>query len=77
MEQPPSYVDQTHPNLICRLNKVLYGLKQARRACSNKIGRYLVTSGIQTSNANFSLYVKKIDCGIVIMVIYVNDLIIT
>jgi hypothetical protein len=20
MEQPPSYVDQTHPNLVCRLN---------------------------------------------------------
>jgi hypothetical protein len=29
MEQPPSYVDQTHPNLVCRLKKALYGLKQA------------------------------------------------
>jgi hypothetical protein len=27
MEQPPSYVDQTHPNLVCRLKKALYGLK--------------------------------------------------
>jgi len=27
MEQPPGYVDQTHPNLVCRLKKVLYGLK--------------------------------------------------
>ncbi len=32
MEQPPSYVDQTHPNLVCRLRKTLYGLKQAPRA---------------------------------------------
>ncbi len=27
MEQPPSYVDQTHPNLVYRLKKALYGLK--------------------------------------------------
>ncbi len=32
MEQPPGYVDQTHPNLVCRLKKALYGLKQAPRA---------------------------------------------
>jgi hypothetical protein len=38
MEQPPSYVDQTYPNLVCRLKKTLYGLKQAPRAWSNKIG---------------------------------------
>jgi hypothetical protein len=27
MEQPPGYVDQTHPNLVCRLKKALYSLK--------------------------------------------------
>ncbi len=74
MEQPPGYVDQTHPNLVCRLKKTLYGLKQAPRACSNKIGRYLVTSGFQTFNAEFSPYVKKTDHGIIIIVIYVDDL---
>jgi hypothetical protein len=31
IEQPPSYVDQTHLNLVCRLKKALYGLKQAPR----------------------------------------------
>jgi hypothetical protein len=76
MEQPLGYVDQTHPNLVCRLKKVLYGLKQAPRAWSNKIGQYFVTSGFQTSNANFSLYVKKINHGIIVIVIYVDDLII-
>jgi hypothetical protein len=77
MEQPPGYVDQTQPNLVCRLKKTLYGLKQALRAWSDKIGQYLVTSGFQTSNANFSLYVKKTDHGIIVIVIYVDDLIIT
>jgi hypothetical protein len=76
VEQPPGYVDQTHPNLVCRLKKTLYGLKQAPRTWSNKIGQYLVTSGFQTSNLDFSLYVKKTDHGIVVIVIYVDDLII-
>jgi hypothetical protein len=77
MEQPPGYVDQTHPNLVYRLKKVLYSLKQAPRTWSDKIGQYLITSGFQTSNVNFSLYVKKTDHGIVVIVIYVDDLIIT
>jgi hypothetical protein len=77
MEQPPGYVDQTHPNLVCRLKKTLYGLKQALKIWSDKIGQYLVTSGFQTSNVDFSLYVKKTENGIVVIVIYVDDLIIT
>jgi hypothetical protein len=77
MQQPPGYVDQTHPNFVYRLKKALYDLKQAPRAWSDKIGQYLVTSGFQTSNAYFSLYVKNIDHGIVVIVIYVDDLIIT
>ncbi len=77
MKQPPGYVDQTHPNLVCRLKKTLYGLKQTPRAWCDKISQYLVTSGFQTSNVDFSLYVKKTDHGIALIVIYVDDLIIT
>jgi hypothetical protein len=77
MEQPPSYVDQTRPNLVCRLKKTLYGLKQAPRDWSDKIGQYIITSGFQTSNVDFSLYVKKTDHGIIVIVIYVDDFIIT
>jgi len=40
------------------------------------IGQYFVTSGFQTCNANFSLYVKKTDHEIIVIVIYVDDLII-
>jgi hypothetical protein len=77
MEQPPGYVDQTHPNLVCTLKKTLYDLKQAPKAWSDKIGQYLITNGFQTSNADFSLYVKNINHGIIVIVIYVDDLIIT
>lgn len=32
MAQPPGYSDPTIPSYVCRLNKVIYGLKQASRA---------------------------------------------
>jgi len=77
MEQPLSYVDHTHPNLVYRLKKTFYNLKQAPRTWSNKIGQYLLINGFQTSNVDYSLYVKKTNRGIVVIVIYVDDLIIT
>ncbi len=70
-------MDQTHFNLVCRLKKTLYESKQTPKAWSNKVGRYLVINGFQTSNAKFSLYVKKTDHGIGVIVIFVDDLIIT
>jgi hypothetical protein len=76
MEQPLSYVDQTHPNFICRLKKTLYNLKQTPITWLNKISWYFVTNGFQTSNLKFSLFVKKTNREIVIIVICVNDLII-
>ncbi len=77
MEQPLGYVDQTHLNLVYRLKKTLYNFKQAPKAWLNNIGQYFVTSEFQKSNAIFSLYVKKTNHGIVVIIIYVHDLIIT
>ncbi len=76
MEQPLGYVDQTHHNLVYKLKKTLYNLKQTFRTWLDKISWYLITNGFQTFNADLSLYVKKTDHGIVIVVMYVNDLII-
>lgn len=77
MMQPEGHEDDSHPDFVCRLRKALYGLKQAPRAWSDKIGQYLVTIGFQISNSDFSLYVKRTNRGIVLVVIYVDDLIIT
>jgi hypothetical protein len=77
MEQPLGCAHQTHPNLVCRLKKTLYCLKQTPRTWSDKISQYLITSGFQTSNVYFSLHVKKTNYGIIVIVIYVDDLIIT
>jgi len=59
------------------LKKALYGLKQAPRAWSDKISKYLISIGFQVSSSDSSLYVKKTERGIVVIVIYVDDLIVT
>jgi len=32
VEQPPEFVNPTHPDFVFKLDKTLYGLKQAPRA---------------------------------------------
>jgi len=59
------------------LKKALYGLKQAPRTWSDKISKYLISIGFQVSSSDSSLYVKKTERGIVGIVIYVDDLIVT
>jgi len=41
MEKPLSYVNQTHFNLVYKLKKTFYGLKQRLKVWLNKIGHWL------------------------------------
>ena len=76
MVHPQGYEDDTHLNFVCRLHKALYGFKEVLRAWSNKIGQYLVTIGLHISNVDFSIYVKRIDKGIVLAIVNVNDILV-
>ena len=37
MKQPEGYIDEERPNHVCRLNKSIYGLKQAARCWNSSI----------------------------------------
>ena len=41
------------------------------------MSRFLQSIGFEISNVDRSLYVKKTGCGLIVIVIYVDDLIIT
>lgn len=77
MAQPPRFEDSHHPTLVCKLHKSLYGLKQAPRAWNDRFTSFLPTLGIQNTYFDSSLFVKQVDFGIVILLVYVDDIIIT
>ena len=62
---------------MCRLKKALYGLKQAPRAWYEKIHAYLTAHGFQNSSTESTLYVKCQGDIFLIIVLYVNDILLT
>ncbi|KAE8703917.1 hypothetical protein F3Y22_tig00110462pilonHSYRG00339 [Hibiscus syriacus] len=79
MQQSPGFekyaVDESV--LVCKLNKALYGLRQAPRNWHDKLKTSLIRLGFTESKADVSLFVRiDADCRIYILV-YVDDIIIT
>ncbi len=62
---------------MCRLKKALYGLKQAPRAWYTKINNYFTGLGFKQSEENVNLYHIMVKGKQLIVVLYVDDLILT
>lgn len=58
MKVPPG-LNVTDPNLVCKLTKSLYGLKQASRQWNAKLTTTLISSGYVQSKADYSLFTKS------------------
>jgi hypothetical protein len=80
MRQPEGLelIDQTCPtNHVCLLIKSLYGLKQSGRQWHTKINHTLISSGFKPLHADRCVYVKRKSDSIVIILLYVDDLLVT
>jgi hypothetical protein len=75
--QPRGFVQKGHENYVCRLKKALYGLKQAPHAWYEKIHAYLIAHGFENSPTESSLYVKRANDVLLIIVVYVDDMLLT
>eukprot|EP00253_Pinus_taeda_P010272 PITA_10272 len=76
MEQPIGFI-QTDSSLVCRLKKSLYGLKQAPQAWYAKMDSFLLESGFSRCYSDNTVYTKKVGNSLIILVLYVDDLILT
>eukprot|EP00253_Pinus_taeda_P024815 PITA_24815 len=76
MEQPIGFI-QTDFCLVCRLKKSLYGLKQAPRAWYVKMDSFLLESGFSRCHSDNTVYTKKEGKSLIILVLYVDDIILT
>lgn len=76
MEQPPSFVQD--PSLVCRLQHSVYGLKKDPWAWYEKMENFLITSGFICFHSDPTiLYTRREGTYLLILVLYVDDLILT
>uniref|UniRef100_A0A2N9I8J5 Reverse transcriptase Ty1/copia-type domain-containing protein n=1 Tax=Fagus sylvatica TaxID=28930 RepID=A0A2N9I8J5_FAGSY len=70
--QPPGFSPK-----VCRLCRALYGLKQAPRAWFAKFSSTISQHGFSASSYDSALFFRRSDHGITLLLLYVDDMIIT
>ncbi|MCO5568999.1 hypothetical protein L7F22_022704 [Adiantum nelumboides] len=75
--QPRGFVKKGQEDKVCKCHKALYGLKQSPRAWYEKADTHLVKRGFRNSPTESTLYVKREGDVLLIVVLYVDDLLIT
>lgn len=77
MRQPQGYKSPSHPHYVCKLQKALYGLRQAPRAWYSLFSQFLIQQGFSNSKSDSSLFTIKTINGIAFVLVYVDDILIT
>lgn len=62
---------------MCKFNKPLYGLKQARRAWFEKFTTIMTSLNFHSSDHDSNLFVITTSHGLILLSLYVDDMIIT
>ena len=77
MIRSPGFQLELNKSTVCRLKKSLYGLKQAPRAWNSKITHRLCKMGLADSKSDSTLFIRKGSKGLICILLYVDDLVIT
>ncbi|KAL2240118.1 UNVERIFIED_CONTAM: Retrovirus-related Pol polyprotein from transposon RE2 [Sesamum indicum] len=75
MQPPEGYSVQ--PGLVCKLERSLYGLKQASRQWNVELTLKLTDFGFSQSAYDHCLFTKMTDSGLVALLVYVDDIVVT
>ena len=76
MQQPEGYIISGKEDYVCRLNKGIYGLKQAAKIWNDQLDNLLKTYGFTQSKTDSCLYTKLTEDEIIYLIIYVDDILI-
>ncbi|XP_039806165.1 uncharacterized mitochondrial protein AtMg00810-like [Panicum virgatum] len=75
MQPPPGY--SVPEGMVCRLRRSLYGLKQAPRAWFQRFASVVTAAGFSASTHDPALFVHTSSRGRTLLILYVDDMIIT
>ncbi|GJS98337.1 ribonuclease H-like domain-containing protein [Tanacetum coccineum] len=76
MTLPPGYFPDNETK-VCKLNKSIYGLKQALRQWNAKLTATLLENNFVQSKSDYSLFTKSFGDVFIALLVYVDDIIIT
>lgn len=77
MDQPEGFIDAEKLEYVCKFHKSLYDLKQALRAWYDKLKGYLLQWGFINSSSDTSLFLRRSESSLILILIYVDDILIT
>ena len=72
MEQPEGYVLQGQEKKVCKLNRSIYGLKQASRSWNKRFDEIIKTYDFLQNEDEPCVYQLKEDQVVVFLVLYVD-----
>lgn len=74
MRQPPMFEDLNNSNKVCKLNKSLYGLKQAGREWNKKVTDILLNLGFNRCKSDSCVYFRRLNNNLSFIALYVDDM---
>ncbi|GJY31666.1 retrovirus-related pol polyprotein from transposon TNT 1-94 [Tanacetum coccineum] len=77
MTQPEGFQSAgKEENLVCKLKKSLYGLKQALRQWYLKLDSFMQRAGYKRCVMDHCCYLKKVSSSSIILLLYVDDMLV-
>lgn len=74
MDQPEGFLTTGKDNLVCKLKKSIYGLKQASRQWYLKFNDTITSFGFVENTVDRCIYMKVSGSKFIILVLYVDDI---
>ena len=74
---PPLGLSLPSPQHVCKLQRSLYGLRQAGRQWYAKLSTFLLSNNYSISVVDHSLFLKYNNDKLTVILVYVDDLVLT
>ena len=74
MQQPEGFVVDGKENMVCRLQKSIYGLKQASRQWYLKFHDVVTSLGFEENTVDSCIYLKVSGRKFIFLILYVDDI---